>query len=306
MGRRVQGIVILALTLLIAMIIPRLDGTPISGTPTALSIPPPPTIGACILDNPMPNLGSPSTVLTLRYGECGQAHFGEVVQVLSNGRNFPRAGPAMKSFDPRICTDVVNSYLGVDQITSRADRGDYRSTSFGRWQPVSVGRIGIIEPTELQRNVGQTWIACVTEGATGTPYAGTVRGAFTGGSLPNSYATCGDTVTPGAPLDCATPHRVELFASTPVSTSLPSQAALTSTCTELLQQVTGRTDLVAGGRIQVQAVPVFYGVSSHTNPGQRDSVDTEPGQAFCGIAATGTIRMTSTLFALDNRPLPLR
>ncbi len=306
MSRRVQGIVILVLAVLVAVVVPRLGGTSIPGTPTALSIQAPPTIGACILDNPMPDGVRLGNAPTLHYGGCGQAHFGEVVEVLSNAEKFPRIGlDPMGSPDPTSCTEVVNSYLGVDQVSIRNDRGDYLSMSFGPWQPVSVGRVAVIGPTALQQELGQTWIACVTEGNTGSPYTGTVRGAFTGGSLPNSYASCSNTVTPGTSVECATPHRVELFATTAVTTTLPSQAGLTSSCTELLQHVTGRSDLSAGGRIQVQAVPVYYGVSSHTNPGQRDSVDTEPGQAFCGIAATGAARLTSTLFAIGNRPLPL-
>lgn len=303
MSRRLQGIVLLVLAVLVAMVIPRLDGTPIGGTPTALSIQGPPTTGSCILDNPIANGRRPGNTSTLRYGGCGQGHFGEVVQVLNNAEKSSRV--ELELPDPTTCTAVVDSYLGVDQVSVRDDRGDYRSMSFGLWQPVSVGRVRVIGPTQVQRDVGQTWIACVTEGGEGAPYTGTVRGAFTGGSLPNSYATCGDTVTPGAAVGCAAPHRVEVFASTPATTSLPSQAALTSSCTDLLRYVTGRTDLSAGGRIEVQAVPVFYGVSSHTNPGQRDSADTEPGQAFCGIAATGAAKLRSTLFAIGKRPLPL-
>lgn len=304
MSRRLQGIVLLVLAVLVAMVIPRLDGTPIGGTPTAMSIQGPPTIGSCILDNPIANGRRPGNTSTLRYGGCRPGHFGEVVQVLDYTKKSSRVGIRLPG--PTSCSAVVNSYLGVDQVSVRSDRGDYRSMSFGLWQPVSVGRVGVIGPTQVQKDVGQKWSACVTEGGVGAPYTGTVRGAFTGGSLPNSYATCGDAVTPGTAVGCASPHRVEVFASTPVTTSLPSQAALTSSCSDLLRYLTGRTDLSAGGRIEVQAVPVFYGVSSHTNSGQRDSVDTEPGQAFCGIAATGTAKLMSTLFSIGKRPLPLR
>lgn len=305
MGRRAQGIVVLGLAVLVALVVPRLAGTPIGGTPAALSIQGPPAIGSCVLHEPMPD-GRPLGSAAPRYGGCGQAHFGEVVQVLSNADSFPRIGlNPMSSPDPAGCTGVADSYLGVDQVSIRNDRGDFRSISFGPWQLLSVGRVGVIEPTALQRELGQTWIACVTEGNLGAPYTGTVRGAFTGGSLPNSYAICSDHVASGPAVACAARHRAEVFGSTPVAAALPPESVLTSSCNELLQYVSGRTDLSAGGRLEVQAVPVYYGVSSHTNPGQSDSVDTEPGQAFCGIAATGTSMLTSTLFAVGDRPLPL-
>lgn len=304
MNRRAQGTVVLLLAVLIALVLPKLGGTTIPGSPTALSIQGPPVIGSCLLDDALPNSRGLGTTVPSRYGACGQAHFGEVVQVLSNAEKFPRIGlDPMGSPDPASCTQVAESYLGIDQVVTRNDRGDYRSTSFGPWQPVSTGRLGVIGPTALQQELGQRWIACVTEGSTGVAYTGTVRGAFTGGSLPNSYGICGDTVTPGNSVDCAVAHRAELFASTPVTASLPSQVQLTESCTDFLRYVTGRTDLSAGGRIEVLAIPVFYG--GGPNAGQGTSTATAPGQAFCGIAAVGASKLTSTMFAVGSRPLPL-
>ena len=139
-----------------------------------------------------------------------------------------------------------------------------------------------------QRAAGQRWIACVTEGNGSPPVTGTVRDAFTGGRLPNSYAVCADDLTAASSIPCADPHRAELFASTGVSYHLPGVAELNRSCGEFVRYLTGRKDVSADGRLQVAVAPVYYGITGHKSPRVLDAVQIQPAQAFCGVRTTGS------------------
>jgi hypothetical protein len=299
-NRRALGAVVLLLTALVAFVAPRVLGDQIAGTATAQQIQRPPTVGECVLDQPATNGGALGRLADLHYGSCDGPHYGEVVQVFTQYADFPgvqRSGPDP---DPANCIPASNSYLAVDQVLPRYDRGDFRSVSFGAWRPVSVGAVGVIGPSIGQQLADQQWLACVTEGSSGAPFLGTVRGAFTGGNLPDSYTVCTDQLRGGRPVNCASPHAVELFADTGVMTTLPSEADLTGSCTDLVRYLSGRTDLLDGGHLKIETTFAYYGETGH--PG---ATPPESAQAYCGVSAVGTSRLTSTLFGLRNRPLPL-
>lgn len=300
--RRAFGAIVLTLTVILAAAVPRLGGVEVTGTPTGTVIQPPPTIGSCLLQNP--DVGG--LVADLKYGSCAIPHYGEVVQVFTDARNFPFTQPGRsRSPDPVTCTAAAARYLSADEILAGKSQGDMHSVALGSWVPVATGVVGLIGPSRLQQSGGQHWIACVTEGNTSSPFTGTVRKAFVGGSLPDSYTVCSDALVSGSSVDCAKPHRVELFAATGTVDQLPSTAELDSSCLEVARALTGRNDLSAGGRLQVKATAVYYGVTGHPTPGQTNPVQTEPAQAFCGIMTVGGVNLTGSLFALRNRPLPL-
>src|ERR1700712_2549238 len=299
-NRRALGAVVLLLTALVAFVAPRVLGNQIAGTATAQQIQGPPTVGQCVLDDPAANGGALGRLADLDYGSCDRPHYGEVVQVFAQYADFPgvqRSGPDP---DPANCIPASNSYLAVDQVLPRYDRGDFRSVSFGAWRPVSVGAVGVIGPSIGQQLADQQWLACVTEGNSDAPFLGTVRGAFTGGNVPDSYTVCTDQLRGGHPVNCASPHATELFADTGVTGALPSRADLARSCADMVRYLSGRTNLLAASQLQVETAIAHYGDTGQPTAGQPESA-----QAYCGVSAVGAIKLTATLFGLRNRPLPL-
>lgn len=268
----------------------------VGGQAFAAFIPSAPAIGACLLQDPRTAAVSSDRVPTPSYGPCGAAHYGEVVQVYNDSDLFPRIDlGGITAPDPATCEPAAHSYLGADQVSPRFDRGDYRSVSFGPWRPVATGSVGVIEPSAPQRIVGQRWIACVTLPKARLSFTGTVHDAFTGGVLPDAYASCADEFPVRSSIDCSIPHRVELFATTSRTYDLPGLADLNTSCNQFIQYVTGRTDLPSDGRLAVRAVSVLI------KPGG----DPDTAEGFCGITSTGNYRLTATLFGVGNGPLPL-
>ncbi len=304
--RRALGAALLLTTLLVAIIVPQLREVRIAGRAEAAAVTTPPAIGACVLGDPRHSSAGAGEIPALRYGGCGGPHYGEVVQVFADSSTFPRVLlDQIGAPDASTCDPAISSYLATDQVMPRNDRGDYRSVSFGTWRPLGIGSVGLIGPSSLQRAAGQRWIACVTEGNGSPAVVGTVRDAFAGGRVPNSYAVCADDLAPGSAISCSGPHRVELFASTGLVYGLPTLAELNSSCNDFIRYLTGRKDLSAGGRLQVRVAPVYYGLIDAQNSGPFSSVQTQPAQAFCGVAATGSSTLTSTLFGVGDGPLPL-
>lgn len=299
-NRRALGAVLLLLTALVAFVVPQLLGNQIAGTGMAEPIQGPPTVGECVLDDPAANGGALGRLSDLDYGSCDKPHYGEVVQVFAQYSDFPGVQSSGPDPDPANCIPASNSYLAVDQVLPRYDRGDYRSVSFGVWRPVSVGTVGVIGPSIGQQLADQQWLACVTEGNSGDPFLGTVRGAFAGGNLPDSYTVCTDQLRGGHPVKCASPHATELFAATGVTATLPSEEDLARSCSDFVRYLTGRADLLVAGQLQMDTAVTDYGDTGHPIAGQPESA-----QAYCGVSAVGASKLTATLFGLRNRPLPL-
>ncbi len=296
----------LLMAALLAVVIPRSMSQRIGGAAVAVPIQPPPTVGQCILDDPSGNGEGFGKLATLRYGSCDRPHYGEIVQVFAKYQELPpRQQSQISPLDPSVCAPAATSYLDADQVMPRYDRGDYRSVSFGAWQPVSLGLVGLTGPSVAQQSIGQRWIACLTEGNTNSPFLGTVRGAFVGGTVPNSYALCTDQLRGGDPVDCAGPHTTELFADTGIIGKLPPESALTASCIDFVQYLSGRSDLLKGGRLQVEVTTDYYGETGHPIAGEPNSLQSQLSQAFCAVTAVGSSRLTATLFGIGNRPLPL-
>ena len=305
MDRRAIGAVLLLLTVFVAAVVPRIGGVEVTGTAVAVVIQSPPTVGDCVLTDPSAS-GASDVVPALVYGSCATPHFGEIVQVYADSLDFPNTQPdEIRAPSATYCDGAASSYLAVDQVLPRYDRGDYKSISFGPWQPASIGTVGLIGPSAEQHAVGQDWIACVTEGTTPTPASGTVREAFSGGTLPDSYTLCSDQLVAGAAIDCRSKHKAELFALTGLVETLPAQSALDVSCRGFVQYLTGRKDLASTAGLKVVATVVYHGVTGHPTPGQTDPIQTSPAEAFCGVTTVGSRVLSGSLFAIGDGRLPL-
>ncbi|MET3806854.1 hypothetical protein ABIB25_003874 [Nakamurella sp. UYEF19] len=306
MDRRALGALLLVMTAVLALVVPGILGTRITGTPAATYVPAPPAVGMCVVQDPDTSPTGSGQVAGLSYGSCDKPHYGEVVQVYADSRTFPRLRlDQTNTPDPSVCNLTISSYLGSIQVVARDDRGDYRSVQFGSWEPVSIGTVGLLGPSGTQQAVGQHWIACVTQGARSQAVVGTVRDAFVGGVLPDSYSVCLNDLTSTDYVDCLKPHRAELFATTPVSTNLPAQDRLDRSCSDFVRYLTGLDDAAAGGRLSVAAIPVYYGITGHPNPSQTNPVQTQPARAFCGVITSGGRTLNASIFGLRDKPLPL-
>lgn len=297
MDRRALGALLLLVTLLVVAVAPRIGSSPVSGVAVAVDILGPPTVGDCVLSDPTA-AGASVKVQSLKYGSCSTPHYGEVVQVYSDWLSLPNTGPdQIRALSPTACEGAAHAFLAVDQVEPRYDRGDYKSVSFGPWHPAPVGGVGLIGPDAVQRAVGQDWIACITEGVRPAAADGTVREAFSGGRLPDSYTLCSDQLVAGTSVNCASRHRTELFAVTGLVEALPAQAELDISCAGFVRYLTGRKDLTTKTGIEVKATVLHHTVTDHSTPGA--------AEAFCGVSTVGSAMLTASLFAFGDRPLPL-
>ncbi|SDP06240.1 hypothetical protein SAMN04515671_2842 [Nakamurella panacisegetis] len=305
MDRRPLGAALLLFTVLVAAAVPRIGGTQVAGQAEAVTIAPPPTVGDCVLSDPASS-GASGEVPALSYGSCATPHYGEIVQIYADSLTFPNTQPdEIRAPSATFCEGAASSYLAVDQVLPRYDRGDYQSVSFGPWRPAPVGTVGLIGPSVEQRAVGQDWIACITEGTSPKPAIGTVREAFSGGTLPNSYTLCSDDLVGGRSVDCGSRHRAELFALTGLVDALPAQSVLDISCQDFVRYLTGRKDLKGASGLTIEAKVVYHGVTGHPAPGQTDPIQTSPAEAFCGVSTVGDLALTGSLFAIGEGRLPL-
>ena len=121
--RRKWGVLVLAVVLFAAILVPNLHPKSVSGKASAGGVVPgPPSVGTCLQQAPdgMPwaydNSVQFMTIPTVKWGDCDGSHFGEVTQVLPDqppqftAPNATESGPSTAVWDE--CPATADSYLG--------------------------------------------------------------------------------------------------------------------------------------------------------------------------------------------------
>jgi len=83
----------------------------------------PPAVGDCVAVN------APATApaVTLSYGPCTGPHYGEIVQIFASPQVLPAVSLGkLSALAPASGDAATRSYLGLDQVLPRQDRGDSR------------------------------------------------------------------------------------------------------------------------------------------------------------------------------------
>ncbi|MTD15228.1 hypothetical protein GIS00_14895 [Nakamurella sp. YIM 132087] len=305
MERRRSGGLLVLVTLLLALVVARLAAPDVTGSPVAAPFPDPPVVGQCLLQDAR---AGTVELPPEAYGDCGTAHFGEVLRVYEDGAQVPRvAFGASSRPDDEACDPALRGYVAIGQLSPGNDRGNYRTSGYEPWWPLLPGDFALIGPDTLARNAGQHWMACVVLPRAGGPYAGTVAGVYDGGTMPAAYGTCpSDSVIGVRTVPCDGPHRFELFATTGLTYHLDDAEQLHRSCAAFVGTASGATVPTADGRLTVSVGVVVYDKAGYRHPGRPEDVGESPGQAYCGVAAEQGAELTGTLVGLGDAPLPVR
>lgn len=330
MTRRVIGSALIAAVLLIAVVVPGLQGRTVSGTPQATAVPERPSVGDCV-SGPIYPGGNHSqsqpakpgvTVSTYAYpvltiGPCRGARSGEVVSVIANPMKpvvtstTDGAGTSVQIQDSNMdaCSPAAFSYAGM------AMAGPQPAPILTNWyQMIAVLGVAASSPSVRQQAAGQHWLACIvyvqpsggtaTEIAAQERYEQSLRQAMTNGHERNRLGICyTDTeLNPSTGSNfgaCGTAHRSEVFGGGSVDSQAVSRSVLENSCRRLVQQVTGIPNVGADGiAAQMQA---------DDGEGHRIRTTQIPAHSnvACGVVVTDAKRhLTSSLLAWGRQPLP--
>ena len=288
MDRRTAGVVLVLLAIVGVVVIALTPGRRLTGSPTAASFPAAPAAGDCLLDPTDPDNRPAGSRRIPVFGPCsGHTTLGEVVAVrIASGGSV---GPV----EPRGCRTEALHRAGLQGSTTFRPVGAPAVGPVDWTYSIDVATGWILQVPELP--TASTWAACVATPADGRLGAGTLAGAFAGGSLPGDYGTCwqsSDVDTAMRMVNCNLPHVSELiaFGSVPDGTAVSSDT-VTSSCAAQARRVLRRDDPAAGGLLQVAVRP-------------NDAVPADrPSDLTCYLTATGGHRIIGSLIGLGDAPV---
>ncbi len=307
MGRRSAGFAVMIVTLLAVVVISaHVDGARgIPGSAQAAPVPPPPTIGDCLLE-PTGRFGGwgfgETLYPALRVAPCTGARWGEVVSVLPGALATPTSVSTTDGTGTPVTENPTQSRCDRDRLTYLGAPAG-RSTQWG-WE-LLVGTVAAVGPTSLQQAVGQSWVACVItpangQAATSVRYDGSVRDALHTGVLPVAFATCSTTIGAAGilPGPCDRPHHVEVFG---VATTVPgdTQPGVDASCLKLVRWLMRSPDPTKSGLLRVRAF------TTHTDASGDDVEGLGPnGGAACIVEPANGHNLQGTLFGLGVNSIP--
>ena len=308
--RALLGIVVILTAALVLAATARVGALRIAGVATGIEVPPPPTVGQCVVGPQQlrvvshpglpPYDGALPSGLALEYGSCAGPHLGEVVSVY-------REEPAPQSvviygfpfsFQLSGCADDVLGFLGLEP--SRQGPVGNLGADDVNWAVTTQAAIVVARPSTVQAELGQHWVACLL-GTPGPGYAGSARGAYSDRLAPAALGVCGgptlalsddrfDQIAQSddqlgdraqAMLDCARPHQAEQFGVAWFGGALPSTSALTGACARLVTSLTRMPDVTAGASLTIRPVklappdagPGWHEVACTVVSAERQSLD---------------------------------
>ncbi len=257
MSRRGLGFVT-AFTLLVTAIVVTVAARRVVGRPVAASIPGPPSVGDCLVDDTVVSwlYNENPAYSSRRFRPCSGSRYGEVVAVVDDSRSPTQVAAAslakthprgmLRTDDPvyRACHAALGPYLGLPL----GPHGDGEDALDG-WTYVGSAVPAPAGPDEVQKAAGQHWVACVAAGAdpgqeTGTvylqaaQYERSARLSYATGSPPAPFALCSpENILPGIlqPVNCSTAHAVEIFGETRTLGKDVTQAQLSASCARLVE-----------------------------------------------------------------------
>ncbi len=291
--RRVKGVVLLAVVLLAAVVLPNLVPRTVRGTAVLGQVPVPPHVGQCLLQSPQAD-GRRGTGTSYRLGGCTTQHYGEVAELVSDATIAARSTGDLASANACADEDAYLGWASPVVATSRVD-----------WRPIDLTVI-TMDPTPVQRAFGQHWLVCVVFPATaGTSYTGSVHGALASGRLPSAFAQClGWRSAAAATVPCDGPHPVEVFGTAELSPVYRDQTALDADCLRIATSAMRRADPTAGGTLTVSALPFHRDATGRKQPGFSVHPDDLGAGALCTAGVKGSRLLDGSLFGLGTNTLP--
>jgi hypothetical protein len=304
LDRRLIGTGLLVVALIVASLVPALQGRRVSGEPRAGDVPHPATIGACLrnLDGqgPVPSgtrLGMDADVRTV---DCSEPHDGEIIAVTSESSYLRdrTVNPAVADLNE--CFEIADRYVGIAHSMRRGDR----SPLLGSWDPPSSPGLAFLGPSNLHARAGADWLACVL--LPPDRVTGSVAGLYAGAARRNPFAVChpDDGVRLGLAVSCRKPHPTEILGWRAADQNSDRQAELDESCRELAARMTGMTDPTAAGALHIRAIVVHLDANGLVQRGFPPVPWDGTGLAFCTLGAEPPRLLIGTLTGLGDAPVP--
>ncbi len=307
MDRRWFGALVVACTVLVAVVAPNVTARRVGGSAIPAAIDGPPSVGMCVLtmtdpwrSSPQPGfaLGTVIDYPTAVFDACAGTAVAEVVRVDA------AAAPPQRVVDNNYQTIVQQCALSAIGYLGSIPPVVYRGGQPGiLWSSVLAFRYTAIGPTAVQRAAGQRWSACAVGSTDMTPYVGRLRDVLSTGVLPPAFGSCWPSVGSSDPVEirCDSPHAVELLGWTSLGSMPVSAIDLRQACTIYAGRALRTPDPSRNGAIRPEILA--YGQAVVTIPSD-DAVLQDDSFACALIAQNGRL-LDNTLIGIGERPLPL-
>jgi hypothetical protein len=303
MNRPLVGVVLLVLAVVTVTVVPMIDGRRVSGAATAVVFPAPPLVGDCVVspfpaDKVLDGIVPEIPVTEVTFGSCSGAKIGEVV-ALSDDVSVARSSSLTAARGP--CFREIATYAGL-QLTADSVMVPGASTrGLMTWLPTIGTQAFVIAPSRQERTAGHHWAACVAASTRRAEYRGSLRSAYTTGTLPDQFGLCwakADLDLVPDLLRCDQPHPAELLATGWIGDrSLMSIPDIQAACRVTAGEIMRTPDPTRGGAITVVLDQVTLDGATTPN---------DPLMVGCLVTASGNAELTGTVIGLGDRPAPLQ
>lgn len=252
MSRRLVGQMLVLVTV-VGVAVSAAPHRRLGGSPAAVPVPPPPTVGECLIKA---GPTSPTDAWVAEFGPCGEDSVGEVVAVRPAGTS----DPAIVLDGSSSCRDDLLTGAGLVRDGSDFVLPGEPSDDPIAWSYSIPARAGWYGPSP-SLPASTSWAACVVIPQYGSHPQSTVIDAFDGGSLPPAYGTCWESTEINAGLrraECTRPHPAELVAMGRIGAG-HTWAEVSRSCSGQAALALRRTDPTAGGQLRPRVHPVRTG-----------------------------------------------
>ncbi len=169
-----------------------------------------------------------------------------------------------------------------------------------RWIPTIGFDPYHVVPGEQEERAGRSWVACLAVPNGRPGYSGTLKDAFTTGSLPAEFGLCWE----GVDIDrlprsvpCNQPHAAELLATGFIRDRLAAPTEfIDAACPAMASRLMRTDDPTRGGQLRIVSDRFTADVSSRSDA---------PLTIGCFVSSSGPQRLSGTVIGLGDRPAPL-
>jgi len=300
------GVVMLVGVVIAGMVIPSLTGRRITGFAVAVAFADPPQVGQCLI----PRIPAFSVVQSaaqsyvteipvdaVHFGGCTGVVGGEIVAVWPSSKD-PGFGAGVPWRNP--CYRSTAAFAGLETSGRSTDLPGAPTGGPLRWRPtIGFDPLQVV-PGKRERGAGRDWVACLAIPTGHVGYVGTLRNAFTTGTMPTQFGSCWDAAdldqSPGT-VPCDEPHPVELLAKGSLRDGVEaSTEAIEESCSDVAGRIMRTADPTRGGELKVVADRL------DPIPGFRPDA---PMSIACFVTSAGPQDLSGTLIGLAERPVPL-
>jgi hypothetical protein len=303
MDRRLAGVVVRVLALVAVMTVPSIAGRRMAGSAIGIALPDPPQVGDCLL-TPIARSSVPAgwpreiPYVPGDFGTCDGPIAGEIVAVW---KSQAEALDASRSRLGGPCYRQAAAFAGLVRSGRSTTLPGGQADTAVAWKP-TIGFVPYrIVPDQVEQNAGRTWTACLAVPTAQTTYRGTLRDAYTTGSMSDAFALCWsghDLDSPATTLPCDQPHPTELLATGWIMdrSTMPS-ASLNASCLALAGSIMHTVDATRAGALSIVVDPVTRDGAIRPDA---------PLSVNCFVTSAGTQQLTGTVIGLGARPIPFQ